>query len=151
MIYLSKQILNIPGKIIAKTSAGIKGAAKAAMAPPTPAGTWQYVLGAAIGAPASSVYSLLYNRTIGRIPIPPAISLGVKILLPLVPIYFVKKSNMAFGNIINGTLVGIVVAQGLNILFGLFAGNLPKLSNSTMKADDLVVAGGSTSWFDKLM
>lgn len=142
--------MNIPAKLVKSTGKGIKDAASAAMQPATPTGTWQFVLGALLGAPVSSVYSFIYNSTIGKIPIPPVISLGVKILLPLVPIYFVKTSKVAFGNVINGALVGIVVAQALNIAFGLFSGKMPSLSNSTMKAEDLEIATND-GWFSKLM
>jgi len=146
---MSKQILNVPAKIAKGLSKGVKGAANAAMQPATPGGTWQFVLGAILGAPVSSVYSFLYNSTIGRIPIPPAINLGAKILLPLVPIYFVKKSKVAFGNVINGALVGVMVAQILNIGFGLLAGKMPSLSNGKMKAEDLELE--DVGWFQKLM
>jgi len=145
-----KQVMNIPAKMIKGLSSGVKAAGSAAMAPATSQSTWQFVLGALLGAPASSVYSFLYNSTIGKIPIPPALNLGVKILLPLAPIYFVKQSKMAFGNIINGALVGVMVAQILNIVFGLFSGKMPSLSNGTMKAEALELEN-STGWFDKLM
>jgi len=138
---MPKQILNIPAKMIKSTGKAISAGAKTAMQPATPQGTWQFVLGAVLGAPVSSVYSFLYNKTLGRV-IPGAFGLIAKIAIPLVPIYFVSQSKIPFGNIINGALVGVMVAQGLNILFGLFAGKMPSLGNATMSAEPTVVATG---------
>ena len=118
----TKQFMSFPKKIIAKTGSAIKTGAKTAMSPASPSGTWQFVLGALLGAPVSSVYSFVYDETLGKLPIPADISKAVKILAPLVPIYFVKTSQIPFGNIINGTLAGVVVAQGLDLLFNIFAG-----------------------------
>lgn len=145
---MSKQIMSIPTKIIKKTGAGIKAGAKAAMAPASPAGTWQFVLGAAVGAPISSVYSFLYNQTIGKIPMPVVLNLGIKLLAPLIPIAIVKSSKIPFGNIINGALVGIIVAQGINILFGLLAGKLPALGNSYQASE---LATEKNGFFSKIM
>ncbi|GAG76871.1 unnamed protein product [marine sediment metagenome] len=148
---MPKQILNIPAKVVGNLGKAIKAGATTAIAPATPHGTWQFVLGALVGAPASSVYSFLYNQSIGKIPMPPALLLGVKLLLPLAPIYFIKKSKVPFGNIMNGALVGVMVAQGLNIFFGLLAGRMPTLTkNNSVKAGDLTLEAPSGSWFDKL-
>lgn len=125
-----KQILNIPAKMVKSAGTAITAGAKAAMSPASPGGTWQFVLGATLGAPVSSIYSFLYNRTIGLLPIPTVLKLATKVLIPLVPIYFVSKSKIPFGNIINGALAGVIVAQGLNILFGLFAGRMPSFANN---------------------
>ncbi len=134
-----KQILNIPAKAVKNLGSAIASGAKTAMQPATPQGTWQFVLGAVLGAPVSSVYSFLYNKTLGRV-IPGAFGLAAKILIPLVPIYFVSQSKIPFGNIINGALAGVIVAQGLNIMFGLFAGKMPALGNSAVSDEPLTVA-----------
>lgn len=143
-----KQILNIPAKMAKNVGSAIAAGAKTAMQPASPQGTWQFVLGAVLGAPVSSIYSMVYNKTLGRV-IPGVLGLAAKVLIPLVPIYFVSKSKIPFGNIINGALAGVIVAQGLNILFGLFAGRMPSLGNAAISSEPLAIATGG--FYDKLI
>ena len=149
---MTKQILNIPAKMIKSTGSAMKGVAQAAMQPASTAATWHFVLGAILAAPVSSLYGFAYNRTIGRLGLPNVVNAGLKILLPLVPIYFVKTSKIPFGNIINGGLAGVVAAQALNIVFGLMAGQTWRLTGlQRPRLTPTQLEPVSSSWFDKLM
>lgn len=147
---VTKQIMKFPTQIVKKTASAAKSGVKAAIAPATPAGTWQFILGGLLSAPVSTVYSFLYNQTIGKLPIPAPIMIGVKVLAPLIPIYFVNKLKLPAGNIINGACAGVMVAQGLNILFGLFAGKMPTFGNNNGKTTELA-SEPSGGFYNKLI
>lgn len=82
-----------------------------------------------IGAVASPVVGFVYNKVFEMIyKLLPAFSLKAKlkmvlrVVLPLVPIYFVRKFNVPFGTLINGTLAGVAVYSFISALFSQFAG-----------------------------
>jgi len=155
---MTKQILSIPKKGAKGLGSALKQGAKAAMQPATPAATWHFVLGAVLSAPVSTIYGLLFSRTIGRLGLPQAIRLGVRVLLPLVPMYFVKTSQIPFGNIINGGLAGIMIAQGIAVVRALSRGRVPFLMQKTLgmkptaaQQKTTAIAADKPTFFDKLM
>jgi len=92
----------------------IKKGLKTASKPASAEGVGAVFVGAILSAPVGYLYSKGFELLVSKIPIlanSGIVAKIIKIALPLVPIYFVRRFNVPFGNLINGTLLGIFVMQ----------------------------------------
>ena len=102
----------------------IKKGLKTAIKPATSEGTGAVFVGAVLSAPIGYLYSKGFAMLVSKFPkvLNGIIGKIVQFGLPLAPIYFVKRFNIPFGNLINGTLLGIFVMQIVMEIWGLIKG-----------------------------
>lgn len=108
-------------KLVKEPLSDIKGGLKTAIKPATSEGTGAVFVGAILSAPIGYLYAKGFGMLETKFPaslqgIPAKI---IKFALPLLPIYFVKRFKVPFGNLINGTLLGIFVMQIIMEVWGL--------------------------------
>lgn len=92
----------------------IKKGLKVAVKPATAEGTGAVFVGAILSAPVGYLYKKGFELMASKIPFLSnngVVSKIIRFALPLLPIYFVRRFNVPFGNLINGTLLGIFVMQ----------------------------------------
>lgn len=107
----------------------IKKGLKTAIKPASAEGTGAVFVGAILSAPIGYLYNKGFEMLVGQFPQLAENTLVVKIIrfsLPLLPIYFVRKFNVPFGNLINGTLLGVFVMQIVMEIWGLVSGKTLK-------------------------
>lgn len=132
-------------KVIIEPITTVKKGLKTAIKPASPEGTGAVFVGAILSAPIGYLYSKGFgvletkfptqlNGIIGKI---------IKFGLPLLPIYFVKRFNIPFGNLINGTLLGIFVMQIVMEVWGLVKG---KAVLDTTPAENPTVDTNYAEW-----
>ena len=104
----------------------IKKGLKTAIKPATSEGTGAIFVGAVLSAPVGYLYKKAFDMLVAKFPTLVENTVLAKIVqfgLPLLPIYFVRKFNVPFGNLINGTLLGIFVMQIVLEVWSLVGGS----------------------------
>lgn len=142
---MATKVVSTVKKVVTEPIKEIKAGIKAAAKPATDKGTGEIFIGAVLGAPAGWVYSKGWEKLVSILPekiVENKVGLTlIKLALPLLPIYFVKKSKIPFGTMINGLLLGIF---GMNIfleIYGLVKGGVPN-NNDTPAETELSLATG---------
>lgn len=125
--------------------------AKAAIKPASMPESRLVMIGALASPIVNAGYSYGYNFIISKIPqlaAQPIIAQIIKIVLPLLPTYFIKRFKVPAGNTINGCLYGMTAAQTLNLIIGLImsGGKLPE-GKPTLDAEELeITTEGIAPW-----
>lgn len=117
----------------------IKKGFKTAIKPASAEGTGGVFVGAILSAPIGYLYNKGFEMLVMQFPQLAENGIWVKILkfsLPLLPIYFVRKFNVPFGNLINGTLLGVFVMQIVMEIWGAISGKVVAPANDTVVATD---------------
>lgn len=127
-------------KLVKEPIADIKSGIKTALKPADSKGTGAVFVGAILSAPIGYLYAKGFGMLETKFPaslqgLPAKI---IKFALPILPIYFVKRFNLPFGNLINGTLLGIFVMQIVMEIWGLVG---PKKEMVTVEAEEVSANG----------
>lgn len=103
----------------------VKKGLKTAVKPATSEGTGAVFVGAVLSAPVGYLYNKGFEMLASKFPFMMENTIFSKVVqfgLPLLPIYFVRKFNVPFGNLINGTLLGVFVMQIVMEIWSLLGG-----------------------------
>lgn len=117
----------------------VKKGLKTAIKPATSEGTGAVFVGAVLSAPVGYLYNKGFEMLVSKFPFMMENTILSKIVqfgLPLLPIYFVRKYNVPFGNLINGTLLGVFVMQIVMEIWGLVGAG--KIITGTTIVDEAV-------------
>lgn len=109
-----KYIMKASGltKVVMDPVKSVKSGLKSAIKPATTEGTGAVFIGAVLSAPIGYLYSKGFNALTSKFPqLNGTIGKIIQFALPLAPIYFIQRFKVPFGNLINGTLLGIFVMQ----------------------------------------
>jgi len=134
-------------KLVKEPITTVKKGMKTALKPADPSGTGAVFVGAVLSAPIGYLYSKGFDALASRFPsILKDTILGkvIKFGFPLLPIYFVKRFKVPFGNLINGTLLGIFVMQIVMEVWGLVRGKKETVVNE----GDIVIANNKYAEWD---
>lgn len=131
-----KKVVDLPKKAINDTSKTLKQASK----PANEHDSRMVALGTILSAPVSVCYSKLWDLAISKLPFMnnQIVNTGAKVVVPFGIAVLVKKTKLPFGNVVNGVLYGVGIAQVIRELWNLVGGKLPSMPSLKI-ADNKVI------------